>query len=261
MKILMAGRKKFYTSIAELRRAGISNSSLEKLADADAFRSIGFDRRQALWEISACNDLSIGMFSALPSHNAEEENVSLPKMTMSEHVVQDYAATSLSIKAHPVSFLRSTLQQLHIVSVQELNALCNGDPVKVAGLVLVRQRPGTAQGICFITIEDETGFANLVVFVNVFEQYRKEILHARLLMVEGKVQREGEVIHVIVKGCYDLSRFLRHLTLSQNETPSLLTLSRADQKPSAVYTIEKNKKSDTEQSAQLKIFPPGRNFR
>src|SRR5678816_4075775 len=120
-------------------------------------------------------------------------------MKLSEHVVHDYASTSLSLKGHPVSFVREKLQMLRITSNAELIHLRDGDPIKVAGLVLVRQRPGTAKGICFITIEDETGTANLVVFRNLFENiYRKEILHSKLLMVEGKLQIEGEVIHVIV---------------------------------------------------------------
>ena len=96
--------------------------------------------------------------------------------------------------------------------------------VKVAGLVLVRQRPGTAGGICFMTIEDETGFANLVIFESLFEKFRKEILQSRLIMVEGKLQIEGEVIHVIVKRCYDFSKLLRHLTPSQNEDPTCVNI-------------------------------------
>ena len=181
-------------------------------------------------------------------------------MTLSEHVVDDYAATSLSIKAHPISFVREKLQQLRIISTKELNDLHDGEMVKISGLVLVRQRPGTASGVCFITIEDETGFANLVVFPNLFEKYRKEILQSRLLMVEGKLQREGEVVHVIVSSCYDLSKLLRHLTASRNEDPPLLTLSRADQTPSSVYP-DQNKKTQAGENAQLKIFPSGRNFR
>src|SRR5678816_1673169 len=118
----------------------------------------------------------------------------------------DYASLSLSIKAHPVSFLRERLNQLHIVSTADLCSLKNGDTVKVAGFVLVCQRPGTAKGVCFITIEDETGTANLVVFENTIEQYRREILQSKLMMVEGKLQVEGEVIHVIVEKCYDLSK-------------------------------------------------------
>jgi error-prone DNA polymerase len=257
MNQFISGRRHFFTSINELRDINLSQATLEKLADADAFRSIGLDRRQALWEISTCNDRPIALFSGQPSEDAEEKKVSLPEMTLSEHVVQDYAATSLSIKAHPVIFVREKLQQLHILSTKELTSLCDGDLVKVAGLVLVRQRPGTAGGICFITIEDETGVANLVVFENLFNKYKKEILQSRLLMVEGKLQREGEVIHVIVKGCYDLSKLFRYLTASHDADPPLLTLSRADEK---VPTQDK-RTQPRETQQQLKIFPHGRNFR
>ena len=132
--------------------------------------------------------------------------------------------------------------------------------VKVAGLVLVRQRPGTAKGVCFITIEDETGFANLVVFENLFDKYRKEILQSRLLMVEGKLQREGEVIHVIVKHCYNLSKLLRRLTAAEKEDLPLLTLSRADEKSIPAHAIE-NKKITVREISEKEIFFPGRNFK
>ena len=179
-------------------------------------------------------------------------------MKKSEHVVHDYAATSLSLKAHPVSFVREKLQHLHIISTAALTTANNGDHVKVAGLVLVRQRPGTAKGVCFMTIEDETGFANLVIFQNLFDEYRKPILQSRLIMVEGTVQMEGEVIHVIVSHCYDLSKLLRHLTAAKDEQPSLLTLSRADEKslPPGL-----NKKAPASEFHQEKIFPGGRNFK
>jgi error-prone DNA polymerase len=106
---------------------------------------------------------------------------------------------------------------LHIIPTIELTKRKNGDKVKVAGLVLVRQRPGTAKGVCFMTIEDETGIANLVLFQNLFEEYRKEILQSRLIMVEGKLQVEGEVIHVIVSACYNFSQLLRQLTIVKND--------------------------------------------
>jgi len=177
-------------------------------------------------------------------------------MKDAEHVVHDYAATSLSLKAHPVSFVREKLTQLHIVSTDQLASLKDGDTVRVAGLVLVRQRPGTAKGVCFITIEDETGTANLVVFENLFDKYRKEILSSRLLMVEGKLQIEGEVIHIIVQHCYNLSKLLTHLTASQNENPPLFTLSHADRRSSPHYSNQ-NKK----QPIQEEIFSKGRNFK
>jgi error-prone DNA polymerase len=257
MKLLTSHRIKLFKTIDEIRDLNLSQAALEKLADADAFRSIGLDRRQALWELSTCNDRPIALFKGQVNENATEETVSLPKMSLSEHVVHDYAATSLSIKAHPVSFVREKLHQLHILSAKELSAMSDGDQVKVAGLVLVRQRPGTAKGVCFITIEDETGCANLVVYENLFQKFRKQILQSRLLMVQGKLQREGEVIHVIVKDCYDLSKLLRHLTANREENPPVLTLSHADVKKSAVYPL----KSKGTENFKEKIFPGGRNFR
>jgi error-prone DNA polymerase len=257
MKILVSARTTNYTSINQLRDIGLSEAALEKLADADAFRSIGLDRREALWKVST-KDTPQALFAGKPSEDEKQENVSLPVMTTSEHVVHDYATTSLSLKAHPVSFVREKLQQLHILSTNDLKTAKDGQPVKVAGLVLVRQRPGTAGGICFMTIEDETGFANLVIFQSLFDKYRKEILQSRLLMVEGKLQIEGEVIHVIVKHCYDFSKLLRKLTPTNNETPQVLTLARPDEKslPPGL-----NKRSQVRENAQEKLFPEARNFR
>lgn len=230
IQVLLNARTKPYTSIHELRDINLSEAALEKLADADAFRSLGLDRRQALWQITARNDRPVALFAGHPTEDSRETKITLPQMSNSEHVVHDYAATSLSLKAHPVSFVREKLTQLHILSTQELTTAKDGDIVKVAGLVLVRQRPGTASGICFMTIEDETGYANLVIFEKLFTQYRKEILQSRLIMVEGKLQVEGEVIHVIVKRCYNFSKLLKHLTANNNEELPLLTLSRADEK-------------------------------
>jgi error-prone DNA polymerase len=208
MEVLIKERGEKYTTVHQLRETGLPDRVLEKLADADAFRSIGLDRRQALWEVSI-KDRPTAVFKG---QVFAEEPISLPMMQLSEHVLQDYAATSLSLKAHPVSFVRDQLDQLHIRPTTSLQNMRDGESVKVAGLVLVRQRPGTASGICFITIEDETGTANLVVFQKLFDRDRKEIIQAKLLMVDGKVQREGEVIHVVVKRCYNITRLMRKLT-------------------------------------------------
>ncbi|HRH50444.1 MAG TPA: error-prone DNA polymerase [Panacibacter sp.] len=252
MEVLIAGRKNIYSSINELRDAGLTEAALERLADADAFRSIGMDRREALWEVST-KDRPEAIFKGQAPADANGENVSLPVMTMPEHVVHDYATTSLSLKAHPVSFVREKLEQLHVHQTGSLSKLKNGDHVKVAGLVLVRQRPGTAKGVCFMTIEDETGFANLVVFENLFEQYRKEILQSKLIMVEGTLQIEGEVIHVIVQRCYNFSSLLRKLAPSATEEPQVLTLGRSDE--TSIPTHVQSKRE------QEKIFPGGRNFK
>ncbi len=257
MDILIANRNKNYFNINQLRDIKLSEAVLERLADADAFHSIGLDRREALWEVST-KDRPVAMFHGQPAADATGENIALPVMSKSEHVVHDYAATSLSLKAHPVHFIREKLDQLHITATDKLATLTNGTLVKVAGLVLVRQRPGTAAGICFMTIEDETGFANLVIFEKLFEKYRKEIIQSRLIMVEGKLQIEGEVIHVIVQRCYNFSSLLKVLTASHKEDLPLLTLAYPDERslPAGL-----NKRSQPQEVEHEKIFPGGRNFK
>lgn len=210
--VLTQGRQSAYSSITGMMDVGLSLIALEKLADADAFTSLGIDRRQALWEITALGDRPIALFEGQTSESAMEGQIELPLLTKSQHVVADYARTSLSIKAHPVSFLRGKLDLLHVVPTAKLGLIQNDMPVKVCGLITVRQRPGTSKGVLFITIEDDTGFSNIVVWSNVFEKYRKEILRAKLLMVAGKIQVEGEVIHVIAQRCFDMSGLLKDLT-------------------------------------------------
>jgi error-prone DNA polymerase len=211
MQLLVAARNDGFTTIHSIMNVGVSITTLEHLADADAFRSIRLDRRQALWHVAALNDRPNGIFTGQSAESAIEKSVALPQMRLSEHVAQDYIATSFSLKAHPVSFVREKLSQCSIVTTKELTGMDNGAYVKVAGLVLVRQRPGTASGICFITLEDETSIANAVVFQKLFDTYRKEILRARLLMIEGTVQKEGEVIHVIARKCHNMSGLLKQL--------------------------------------------------
>ncbi len=255
MEVLIAGRGSGYTTMQQLPDAGVPQAAIEKLTDADAFRSLGLDRREAWWEVPALKDKPSGIYTGQQSESATEPQMQLPLMTDAEHVIEDYASMSLSLKAHPVSFVREKLQMLGITATRDIAALNDGALVKVAGLVLVRQRPSTASGICFITIEDEGGIANLVVFQKLFDQYRKEILQSRLLMVEGKVQKEGEVIHVVVKRCFNLSALLRGLTVTQSEDPPVLTLSRADERSEA---LPSNKGQVEEQKD---VFYGGRNFR
>lgn len=240
MDFLVAARQNGFRQLHSLLDAGVSLFALEKLADADAFRSIGLDRRRALWEVSALSDSPIGMFEGQPSQSSAEGQLELPLLTNAEHVVEDYATTGLSLKAHPVSFVRSKLDTMRIVPTANLPKMANGDIVAVAGLVTVRQRPGTAKGVIFVTIEDETGFANLVVWGKVFETYRRDIVQARLLMVQGKVQIEGEVIHVIANSCYNLSYLLQNMT-DTNKDDTLSTLSRSDEKnPEEVFHKGRN---------------------
>lgn len=250
MQLLVANRKNRYTGIHELRNIGLSEAALEKLAESDAFRSIGLDRREALWKVST-KDTPTNLFRGQAAPEEKTEQVSLPLMLDSEHVVQDYASTSLSVKAHPVSFIRDQLSRLNITPNKELPTRKNGDLVKVAGIVLVRQRPGTAKGVCFMTIEDETGWANAVIFANLFDAQRKEILQATLIMLEGKLQIEGEVIHVIVSRCHDISKLLKQLTPAQQQVPNVGTFAFPDKTPEPLQ-----KKTPKEI-----VIPDARNFK
>ena len=261
MELLVAARKQPYASIHLVRDAGVSQSAIEKLADADAFGSMGLDRRQAMWEATALADRPFGLFTGQQSQSEFEQPVQLPRLTPAEHVVQDYASTSLSLKAHPVSFVRQQLLAKRVIASKDLSSRKAGTIVRVAGLVLVRQRPGTAGGVCFITIEDETGVSNLVIFQHLFEKYRKEILRARLLMVEGKLQIEGEVVHVIVRRCYDESPLLREMNSASGADPDLQTLSRADEKDEYASAAANKKTQVRKKDVQLEIFPSGRNFK
>ena len=251
---LPGGRGSCVITIPQLLDAGVSLAALERLADADAFRSLGLDRRQALWEIAAAGDHLTGLFAGLEPDHSNEKSVRLPVMALPEHVMEDYRTLSLSLKAHPVSFIRSRLSLFNVTPSCDLTQCKNGEPVRVAGLVLVRQRPGTAKGICFITIEDEMGSANLVVFNDLFNQYRKEIVQSHLLMVEGKVQKEGEIIHVIVSRCYNFSAMLGEL--NQPGTSGTLEDLSTD-----FDSNGRIKKPKTPQVMQGEIFYGGRNFK
>jgi error-prone DNA polymerase len=265
MQILMAARDTFtshtgYKSIPQLLDAGVPISALERLADADAFRSIGLDRRKALWEVSALSDHQIGLFAGLEADNSVEKTIHLPEMDLAEHVIEDYRTLSLSLKAHPLSFAREKLSKLNVIPTSELVNCKDGQFVRVGGLVLVRQRPGTASGICFITIEDETGTSNLVVFQKLFHQYRKEIVHCRLLMVDGKVQKEGEVIHVVVRKCYDLSALLMPLGNTEARASEDQSTDSMSSAPGVVKAAKGFVKSNNGPSFQYDVFHGGRNF-
>lgn len=258
IKQLLDRRGDGYRSIHDLREAGISNAVLEKLADADALTSIGYDRRKALWEATAKDHLPKSLFSETQHENSEEINVSLPEMAPSEQVVHDYASLSLSLKAHPVSFIRDQLEQLKCSSAYTLRDKRNGEKVKVAGLILVRQRPGTASGICFITLEDETGTMNVVVWRDLFNKYRKEIIQSRLLMVEGKLQIEGEVIHVIAERCTNISKLLKELIPTGRESSEFKTSMRSDEITSPGPDLRDKSQMEI---FRERVFHEGRNFR
>jgi error-prone DNA polymerase len=214
---LVKTRSAGYRSVRDLwLRSGISRGGLERLAEADAFRSIGLDRRNALWEVRALDPLSaaerLPLFTTTVDDLQKEEAVPLPLMLEGEHVVSDYRSLSLSLKAHPVSFLREELTARGIIEAGSLACLKSGRRVTVAGLVLVRQRPGTASGVIFATLEDETGIANIIVWPKIFERYRSIVLGARLLSVSGRLQSEQNVIHIVAERLEDLTPLLSLLS-------------------------------------------------
>jgi len=223
------GREKF-SDVRDLwRRSGIGRASIEKLAAADAFRSLGLDRRQALWEVRGLpKESSLPLFDhAATAEAGDEKKVALPLMPLSEHVVNDYRTLRLSLKAHPMSFLRTRVAASRILSCADLKQTRDGARVGVAGVVLVRQRPGSAQGVVFMTIEDETGIANSVIWPKVLERMRKVVMAARLVVVHGRVQRHEDIIHVVAERLEDRSDWLRLLT--ENGENLSVALANADE--------------------------------
>ncbi len=205
--VLHRGETPYITIEDVHRRAGIPASGLERLAEADAFTAIGLDRRQALWQLRALADHDLPLFAA--GEKIVEPAVDIVAMRPGRDVVEDYRSVGLSLRQHPVAFLRSELRRDGFVAADQLAAVRDGKQVAVAGIVLVRQRPGSARGVMFITIEDETGHANLIVWPPVFEANRRLILSATMIGVRGKLQREGEVTHVIARELMDFSDLLR----------------------------------------------------
>ena len=195
-----AAREDGYRSPHELRqRAGLPPSVLSRLARADAFTSMGLDRRQAAWAVRAMSEAGpLPLFDSVDGRQAIRPEPALPVMTTGEHVAADYRTTGLSLKQHPVALLRGRLDERGILPAQALEGLSDGDRAVVAGIVLTRQRPGKGI-VMFVTLEDETGTVNLVVFPSVYELQRRETLTARLMACRGKVQKVDGVIHVIAE--------------------------------------------------------------
>jgi error-prone DNA polymerase len=191
------------------RRSRVKLAALEQLAKADTFRALGLDRRQALWAIRGLGEQPPPLL-ALAAAPAEPP-AALTPLTLGREVVEDYRTTQLSLRAHPLQFLRATLAERRIVPCRALDATPDGRPVEVAGVILVRQRPGSAKGVLFITLEDETGVANIIVWPDRFEANRTVIMSAAMLGVKGRVQREGTVIHVIADRVSDLTPMLRQV--------------------------------------------------
>jgi len=194
------------------RRSGIPAASLVELAKADAFRpSLKLERRDALWAIKALRDEPLPLFAAAAEREEravaeqQEPEVELRQMTEGHNVVEDYGHTGLTLREHPLAFLRKDLARRNMVTCDDAMNARDGRWVYTAGLVLVRQKPGSAKGVMFLTIEDETGPANVVVWPSLFEKRRRVVLGASLMAINGRIQREGEVVHLVAQQLFDLS--------------------------------------------------------
>jgi error-prone DNA polymerase len=205
-----------FTSVEELqRRTGLNAAAIKRLGRADALSSLGLNRRQAAWDAMALTDEPSPLIDSVPTPPvAAKRYVQLPLMSLGDEVLTDYGTTGLSLKRHPVFFARERLNRLGVSPAMAFKSgkqSPHGRWMKVAGLVLVRQRPGTASGVVFVTLEDETGVVNLILWSDVYERYRKAARHATLLQADGYVQREGQVIHLLAKRLHDRSDLLNGL--------------------------------------------------
>ena len=225
---LLGARDDPFASLADLAtRAGLNGRTIRALAAADAFRSIGLDRRAALWEARALRDAPDLPLFQPGRDEGDEPPAPLPQMPLCEQVVADYQTLRLSLKAHPMAFLRASMARQGFVRAADLAGVANNRRLQMAGLVLVRQRPGSAKGVCFITLEDETGVANLVVWPKVMAAFRKVVMTARLMQVTGRVQRDpaSGVTHIVADALRDRSDALLRLS-DRSLAPRL---SRADE--------------------------------
>ncbi|WP_049735296.1 error-prone DNA polymerase [Rhizobium ecuadorense] len=218
-RIVAARADEPFASVDDMwRRSGVPVASLVELAEADVFLpSLRLERRDALWAIKALRDEPLPLFTAATEREAraiaeqQEPDVELRQMTDGHNVVEDYSHIGLTLREHPLRFLRTDLTKRRIVTCAETMTACDGQWLMAAGLVLVRQRPGSAKGVMFITIEDETGIANVVVWPKLFERSRRVVLGASMMAINGKIQREGEVVHLVAQQLFDLSADLSGL--------------------------------------------------
>jgi len=260
----VANRGTGYDSVRDVwLRGGLEPSTIERLADADCFRSLGLQRRDALWAARGLNRVggqeNLPLFEVHKARNLEPD-FALPSMILGEHVVEDYRTLGLSLKSHPAALLREEFRARGAIAAEELGNMKNGQKVRVAGLVLVRQRPGTASGVIFMTLQDETHVANIVVWARTFERFRPEVLGARLCAVDGIVQKEGEVIHVVAHRLHDYSPLLARLSGNDFET----TATNADEVRRPVEADSRSHPRNVRHNLSYKpaagVMPKGRNF-
>ncbi|HET8750693.1 MAG TPA: error-prone DNA polymerase, partial [Sphingomicrobium sp.] len=245
-----------YSTVEELRSRGrVPVHAIQRLAAADAFRSIGLDRRAALWDSRALKqapDLPLFAHAEARDEGTEAEPATLPAMPLAEHVVNDYQTIRLSLKAHPMRFLRGHYAAKKFITADRLKSIRDGGRLSIAGVVLIRQRPGTSKGVVFVTIEDETGIANLVVWPDLFARQRKIVMGARLMAVHGIVQKDpdSDVIHIVARRLEDDSSLLGRL--SDDSLPT--TLEKADHAGSWGRAQHRHPRN-------VEIIPKSRDFR
>jgi error-prone DNA polymerase len=224
--VLSRADQQFESADDMWRRSGVPTASLVKLAEADAFLpSLKLERRQALWDIKALRDEPLELWAAAAEREAkiiaemQEPDVTLKSMTQGREVVEDYSHTGLTLRQHPVSFLRRELRKKRIVTCAEAMAERDGRWLWTAGLVLVRQKPGSAKGVMFLTLEDETGVVNAVIWPSLFEKQRRIVMAASMMGIHGKIQREGDVVHLVAQRLFDFSGDLASLGERDGEFP------------------------------------------
>jgi error-prone DNA polymerase len=265
-RIIAARNRRPFTSLEDFARdTALPKRALILLADADAFRSIGLDRRAALWAVRRLpDDVPLPLFEAATAREQPDEKAKpLPQMPLPEQVVADYQTIRLSLKGHPMEFLRSMFARERVVACKDINHRNDKRRMRCAGVVLVRQRPGSAKGVVFMTLEDETGIANIVVWPKVMEKYRKEVMGARLILVEGYIQSSPEeVTHLVAQRLTDRSHDLIGLA---NDA-----LARKHTMPPAAALIEplhddirqhpENPAQKIRHPRNVRILPPSRDF-
>ncbi|WP_224544352.1 error-prone DNA polymerase [Mesorhizobium sp. CA16] len=265
MDIVVARRGDGYRSVRDVwLRSGLDVGEIERLAQADAFRSIGLDRRAALWEVRALDGKSAAEKLPLfdqPSLRLRElePETKLPKMPLGEHVVHDYRSLGLSLKEHPVAFLRERLDRAGVTPNARLPSVRDGRRVSVAGLVLVRQRPGKGNAI-FLTLEDEKSIANVIIWPRVFDRFRPVVMGARFIRVTGKLQHESDVIHIVADRVEDLTSWLGVLLESANRP--VIEHNPAERPVGAAASRGRPVHQEIEalSGAAQQVMPKGRNF-
>jgi error-prone DNA polymerase len=265
-RIIAARTRRPFTSLEDFARdTGLPKRALILLADADAFRSIGLDRRAALWAVRRLpDDVPLPLFEAATAREQPDENAkALPQMPLPEQVVADYQTIRLSLKGHPMEFLRAMFAKERVVVCKDVNHRNDKRSVRCAGVVLVRQRPGSAKGVVFMTLEDETGIANIVVWPKVMEKYRKEVMGARLILVEGYIQSSPEeVTHLVAQRLYDRSHDLTGLANDAFARKHAVPVG-----PALIEPLNDDRRDHPDTPAQkirhprnVRILPPSRDF-